>query len=289
MLWYPGWGDFVERAHAMGQLTDAQWERYARQAPAGSRRLKARPRVRRGEPIPIRIADGPARVGSTCKLMAVARKTITLGGVVIERDRDAGGWTMNPRGEGGTEGNEIAPSPEVLAQLPDGPHTLVIEYDLKICTSWETQDDPIARTTMRLESQTEIVAADATTVTIRPGPLPQAMRKEFQVTRRERTTDERVEIDVTVPRTPDTGIGYRVFARHPVTGKEQELGLLAWQNPRSTFRTFLNAPSEIGDVPFDVVMRADPAAALRTTDVFEIYDGELVFENVPLLVRTQQR
>src|SRR5688572_4852644 len=76
--WLPAWGDFIERANGLGVLSDGQWERYARQAPIGTRWLKVRPRVRRTDGIPFQLHARPARVGSNCNLMAMARKTVAI-------------------------------------------------------------------------------------------------------------------------------------------------------------------------------------------------------------------
>src|SRR5205823_11607781 len=55
------WGNFVESARAAGKVSDEAWKRYAQQAlPL---KLIARANVRRGDPLPIRVDYGPARLG----------------------------------------------------------------------------------------------------------------------------------------------------------------------------------------------------------------------------------
>ena len=80
------------------------------------------------------------------------------------------------------------------------------------------------------------------------------------------------------------GVGFRVFAR-AVNGVEEEIGTLAWNNPRIARGTFLTSNFEPRDGPFDIILRADREAAVETTDVFEIWDGQLVFEDVPVKPR----
>jgi hypothetical protein len=60
-VWQPGWGDFVEAARTLGNVTDAQWQRYARAALMLE--LTSSPTWQRGESLPMQV-DHNVRVGA---------------------------------------------------------------------------------------------------------------------------------------------------------------------------------------------------------------------------------
>lgn len=172
IAWYPPWGDFIELARATGQVSDTQWNRYLVQAVASALSLKVDPRVRRGDPIPMQIHRRPGRVGLAFSMTVVAQLTFTIDGVVVDTNRVARGWSVNLR-EGGIESDRIDLSPEVLARLSDGPHTLTMSCAMRITTSIDKTGDPVTQTVVELEAPVEIVPADAETMNLpRHGPPP---------------------------------------------------------------------------------------------------------------------
>jgi hypothetical protein len=60
--WLGGWGDFIEVARDSKSVSDAQWQRYAKQAAV--LQLQARPNVRRGDKLPVRIFFSQMRIAS---------------------------------------------------------------------------------------------------------------------------------------------------------------------------------------------------------------------------------
>ena len=57
--WLREWGDFIETAHREGKLDDARWRQYARNLCTFA--MRVRPRVRRGDPLPILITADETR------------------------------------------------------------------------------------------------------------------------------------------------------------------------------------------------------------------------------------
>lgn len=129
-LFWPGLaGDVIEDAHAAGKLSDARWERYARQATVIS--LRVRPRVRPGDDLPFELVFSQNRAGSRTSLYASYAdpailvddlpSTVRRGAVNI----GAGGMTTVPRAV-------LAPK---LAALGAGRHRLRVSLDLNIAAS----------------------------------------------------------------------------------------------------------------------------------------------------------
>lgn len=81
--WNPEWGDFIEMVNLDGDVTDEQMQRYRDQSVVLA--CEVRPRIRRGEPLPLKFSNEEARLSTGSVVMATAlAKTTTLDGRSIE-------------------------------------------------------------------------------------------------------------------------------------------------------------------------------------------------------------
>src|SRR5690606_37651967 len=67
--WSLAWGDIIEQARLAGQVSDEQWETYARQAVAHAITLRLNQRLRRFEGVSFWVDYAPGRVGRQSSLM----------------------------------------------------------------------------------------------------------------------------------------------------------------------------------------------------------------------------
>ncbi|MGH7180003.1 MAG: hypothetical protein ACREJC_21680, partial [Tepidisphaeraceae bacterium] len=76
-------------------------------------------------------------------------------------------------------------------------------------------------------------------------------------------------------------VGFRTFYR---TNDTEFAGpLVAMNAPGGEFPKVSRVPALRPETDkLDVIFHADPAAAAQTVDIFEIWDGELVFKDVPI-------
>ena len=63
--WNPRWGDLIEAAHVAGALPQEKWILYAKQAFSSAFKVEVRPKVHRGDPIPVRITNLNSRAGNS--------------------------------------------------------------------------------------------------------------------------------------------------------------------------------------------------------------------------------
>jgi hypothetical protein len=78
--WATGWGDLIESAHATGDLSGADWKRYAEQAVAGMYVVRYRTKVASDTPFSYALDSRGARVGSRPTLMSSTR----VAGLVVD-------------------------------------------------------------------------------------------------------------------------------------------------------------------------------------------------------------
>jgi hypothetical protein len=150
--WAAAWGDLIESAHAAGDLSAADWKRYAEQAVAGMYVVRYRTKVSSDTPFSYALESRGARVGSRPTLMS---STHVVGLVIdsVERmnraDDHGTGITLSPTpypgltyrpvgkgelairitmGGGGLEG----PQWRVFRGLQPGPHDGYVRVDVNI-------------------------------------------------------------------------------------------------------------------------------------------------------------
>ena len=289
--WAPAWGELLEASRNAGQLSNEQWDRYIAQSVCLS--LEARPMVRRGDPLPVRISWGPPRAGKAVFTLDVAlepevkigEETAALyqGGPASRRFQVAPGATNTDVLAEGV----CYLKPELLAKLPDGTHTVNVAARVMSRGPVQTRARVVAGKASRVElaAKWELVPADRPTVRVTADighrEAVEAALKLYGV-----------EYSVG-PQQPGRMTGYFDCNRPPVTLCYDAYVRVGFS--RLPFGPVVLSPEGQGGrfpmgtvVPgppmeattVDVVLEPSAERATRTVDVFEIWGEPVVLKGV---------
>lgn len=282
--WLPEWGEIIETIHAAGQLSDDRWKRYAKQS--GSFALQLRPQVRRGDPIPVRVARGPARVGGTRNTGGLWQEMHFEGLEIAGFKQHAGGSigsSLHPSG-GGSGGWSPRLKPEQSEKLQPGPQPVRLSMIVKIFErpSWSFKPDgpPIVEYPVELEGTFELVEPDVQTVTLIDAPeRADAVRAAVKIRdgAYERSREGEVEFMIDVTASPVT-LAHDVIVR--AGGREVKMGTITCRAGTGTSTNVNGKLPDLRGDRVDIVLRPSLDAAHATTELVELWDGEVVIPNV---------
>lgn len=280
--WGVGWGNLLEMARAKNRLSDKQWKRYAKQAVRGVfYKLQLRPRVRLGDLLPYRIMVQSGRVGQNSPL------SVDVHDVRVR-------W-----------GNEPEPHTEFLwpKQLDDqctisvsyrweanyfphrlsvGPHVVHLTGDIWIGPSKGFDDvTAIAKVPLDMVGKTTLNPSDKPSVVLVSNPsLDAAVRRSLYVRLpvvKSRGGVRQVIVGVNnnpvalsfavILRTAD---GHRYLAGHVTFG--------AHTGNTSEGLPFM--PAWMIRKHVDVILKSDPAGAVQSVDITQVWEGEIIFKDV---------
>jgi hypothetical protein len=283
--WLPAWGTFLEAAYDAGRLDADRWDRYLRQSV--ELRMMLRPRIRRGDPLPVAAYVDRVRVGDERRFTVSYGRIapLSVSGVPLARD-DGTGTPGVLNGVGVDQYFAVLrPDPTALAQLADG--ELVARGDVNVAiTDVKHLSAPPVHFVARPEVRFTLLPADQPSVTpIEEPDLADRLRRAF---------DARLIVD---PRGPGTlsldmvgdvpaSLGFDVLVR--AAGREWPMGRFAiWQgsfktSPERTNVSYVNPGALPGltAASVDIVLRSNPSASLESIYMTEVWDGEVVFEDV---------
>jgi hypothetical protein len=287
--WDTFWGDVIETARPKGHVTDAQLQRFLRTAFDQATSLSIRPSARAGSRVMLFLDRRPARVGSQGSYRARVEYGRTRIGdhVVIEKGQRRGGLTLSAssRGRGGSA-IEIEVSP--------GSYTVSAEAE---CSIWPASVDPgdgepLVRWVKTFTAPLRVEPEDVEVVARRPDPaLEDTLCELIDVGECVLVAfgrSLRAQVRLKLPQ-PPVNVAFDVYWR--VGEREWLIDYLVV--PAGSRGTALTAPpilhrqtqldgfpSWVGSV--DLVLRTNPRAAEATVDITEVWDGEIVIEDVPL-------
>ena len=289
--WDKRWGGFVEVARAAGTLDDARWSRYARQA--FDFKLKVRPRVRQGDPLPVDFTINSPRLGPTASFGAWYEwSAVRVGGTShapakLGLEPGAIGVRVGSWGETG----QPSVGGDVTESLPPGPTTVAGTVRF-----WVGPSSGISRPSMRpspalAAGQVDVVAA----LTVLPRDAP----AEFVVNDPALAGPMRAAVSVELRHDSSVGMRYLVTVSHNPTplhhrllarrgGKEVPLDDLPVQFSADTTIEAFDGIVDDPAIPFlaaggcDLILRPDLDAIKHSTDPTRPWGGELVFKNVPI-------
>jgi hypothetical protein len=302
--WTPAWGDLLEHLHTKGKLSAAQWTRYWQQGLV--LKLMVRPRIRRGDAIPLRFTIEPDRTGTvtdsrvvdfdaTFRLEGIDPVTVRCDAVTqFHSSLFDDTFAISPSGRHvenfvllAGSGNtvrgwniELSPADWMKVQK---------RLALSVIAKCTMEEFDSTATAPRVEKSIEcaIVPADESTVTpcgeefstatIR-GVFTTPMISQYQLHQLRQTS---VVIEAT--RTP-VPLAFSVWLR--VKGEEHYLGPLAHPcGPLGAFRfNYINEDAEDEPVPkqpapAEIVLRSDPRVAICTLDQGTFWVGEVVLKS----------
>ncbi|MGA2500566.1 MAG: hypothetical protein ABSH20_22730, partial [Tepidisphaeraceae bacterium] len=275
--WVPAWGDIVESAHSQGQTSTEQWNLYIKQAPQIE--FRVRPRIRQGAPLPI-ARNYSARVGKRGDVFVKRRGTAAnINGFATDDYAGRGLDIAVLFRLFNTHATVIPADDPALAKLPLGVHPLHWSLDQWIYdTAPRDFADPLPALAFGhhdFHPQFEIVAEETVTLTPRP-ELKDRMAKcvAARVVRGDKDT---INGGVMVQSVP-MPVAFEIVLRSGQ--KEWKAGELA--APVSSTQQWFGISAKAGEIgeTCDVVLRPSRAAAEKTLDLTEIWDGEMVVKNV---------
>jgi hypothetical protein len=283
--WEAEWGEWVEAALAAGKLSDAERDRYFRQAVAGCYvGLKVRPRVRRGDPFYVTpVGEFDPRLAGQRGIRFVEWPVLRLDGKTVVCTTDRWGFqALIPPGV-----PLARPDLVPYDSLTDGRHTMVLSAKVWVSTK---SNAPSAEVPVRVEAEWELVPTGAGSVELVEAP---ELREQI-----EPQVWAGVEADpvregahgrvlLTFNRLP-LGVAYDVVLR--AGQKEWPAGRVSaaagtWA-PRITDTHMLQG-FDAGKV--DVVLRPNPEAAEGTLDVLRVWNHEIVTRDVLVARRPPPR
>ena len=277
-------GDLIDAARAAGKLPDDKWKQYVRNAV--QYQLVARPQVRRGDDVIVRITESSARCGSRTRIYRWTESTLGPSDLATaERNRLGGRNNSSSFGAGssGSTGHRIVLDPKLLANAAEGTKTLRMKLKVDLYDR-DTDGTPpeVASKSFDLQTTWDLVAADAPTVKAVEDPSARAAVEKSIGVRQisvNRSSPQHANLMIDV-RSPPVALAYRVILR--AGGREWPVGsIYVSANSNSSWGT--GGPvTGLDPNVVDVVLRPDRRTALDTVDMHEYWTGEVVIKNVPV-------
>jgi hypothetical protein len=277
--WDPAFGNFIDGARQANQLDDARYHRYAAQAARFA--LIVRPRINRGDPLPFAICELPARVGSRSSLKVIYTTTGSIDGLVVAGRVSS--LTLLTDNDHDTVASAMSLAPNVADQLADGRHEAKVVVHLEFhSTSDRPETTPLLWTKKVLTAPFELLPADPSAVEVaRDDALRPTIERAVRVTQADyrKWSEDELQIALRLDTVP-VDVAFDAFVRtadgteHPVTS----IATVAGAEKSAVAGGSIAIPNLPGDV--EVVLRPSVRAAKRTTDVFGVWDGEIVKRDV---------
>jgi len=299
--WNPAWGDWLAGGVLDGTLSDERRGRFLSQSfAAGTATLTVRPDVRRGEPLPMMLRVTGVRAGTSGlaggrpRLVVVRDsrdRVVVVDGVEPpppRRDAGHGIGRSMLEASGGVQTWVQHPA-DALRPLPIGPHTVEVRQQFRITDGLGEDARQLGTVDARASATFTLHEADAELVRrVRDESLRPAMAAAITAESLERHAGDPDHASLTLRvNSPPVDVGFDVALRQG--DREWPAGTLAWAAKRGSLQSGTGArtPGLRGGEPVDVVLRPSVRAAAGTTDVFAIWDHELVIPGVP--VKTNER
>ena len=293
-VWDAGWGDWLETVRTEGKLSPEQWSRYWRQA--WTWKLTTRPRVRRGDPLPVWIAATSPRIGSrTTARFAIVPDIVEwkLGEhlcdpVLVQRVTGTLGWS--PARE--RIGVHIIPDDDLLARLLDGPLPVRCTIELMTIDRDRAGASPnaVRGATASVPARLDVTGTFALTpasgppvALVTPADAASGMRQSVSVTGMT-VTPEDVGLHLSVLN-PPLHVACRVVLR--AADREWDMGMVVVGQGQTTVRSFSRAvlPDDAQALrrarEVQLVLRPDARLAATTVNMWSIWGADIV---VPVAV-----
>ena len=279
--WAKSVGNLLLQARRAGALDEAGLSRYIRQGVQLS--LEARPRVAMDGEAAARMHVRPLRTGEQewLKLRMAMVKTTMDGNVVVERE-DRWGSSMNIAPVG-TSSSSI---PTPVAGLAPGKHEVRQEWSLWVTESHGHDEGRMVPWKQEFVAAFELLGPGESTVTMtKDEALQEVMEKKVRLSQLRIEDGKHVSGAIDMQQLP-MAVGFDViFRTRDENGVVREEVLAQVNAPAGAWHGHgiggdLKTPIR-GD-KVDVVLRASRAAAEKTVDLTEIWDGSIEFKDVAI-------
>lgn len=282
--WLVEWGDLVDQAHALDLVSPQDWRTYARQGIAPIR-LRLRPHVQRGDPVPVGIVIGPSRVGSSTPLLI----EVGPGPIEVDGRRAFGQWFGDkqirwPASESDRQGSFAWMydwGHLVDPHLSDGEHEWRMPVSVTVYDGRDPQAVVLVDVSLSVGGRSAVLPAGRPTVrAIEDESLRAAVERSLQVYHAELDADRgRIRL---LFRTvgPPAPLAFDISMR----SGEQEWSCFDYAVGAGVHG---GGGGEVEVKGFqgeriDVAFRPSAEAAAASFDLAEYWGGEVVIRNVPV-------
>lgn len=310
--WDPNEGDLLEVAHANGLLKPGTWATYAKQA--ARFQVRGRSKAVQGEPWSVDIVSASARLGDGAGVgggggqLALAPVLIesTIDGTPVDIGIGPGRFSSQfNMSHGGTSWSTVRPR----IDLPPGDYTLRTRWKLRVVPGYAARvpgvhsPEPLAEwEEARSTLLTVVPPGTALVVPVRDESLRAEMTKRVRADQCEIAPEPSTPQTVMLSGmlyfdTPPMDVAFDVFWRvTPPAGPDGALpqpieipvGIVTARKPATGQMTMGTGTSKSTPrepwmntvATIDIILRPSIDAALKTTDIDRIWDGEIVIQDV---------
>ncbi|MBX3382179.1 MAG: hypothetical protein KF864_01590 [Phycisphaeraceae bacterium] len=280
--WRPGVGDLFEMIDAQGLVTPEQARRYVENA--GTPTLEWRARIEAMKPLPVNIAMGPLRVGSTRGIR------IVIDDVQAVAD-DGRVWRSSGKLISRVGAVSRSAWPVLIpVEFEEGSHPVTLRARVKLSIDDGTSAEAVGFVDARAVAVVWVLPRGVLSVAMRPDEtLAPAIRGAMSV------RDMKLEVfagdlwlnGMVVLENAPMGCSFEIFARQG----QEDGSVREWRVGEMTGRAFggslwngihSKVPGMRPGV-VDIVLRSSPEPAQKGVEVLEAWQGELVFEGVEVV------
>lgn len=281
--WLSEWGDLVDAADAQGEISAEQRIAYVRQALVSGANMNMSMRetiVERDGPesLPIQFAIGNSRLGGSRQFWLLAElESLNVGGIDIPINGSSS--FLNVRAVAASSSQSVR-----LVDLPSGLSELHAVWRL---TAVDVPGGPpIVEWTTEFSKSIDVVRPEESGVVLAAGGVSvEQMKASVSIQRLAVTESEGSPRNANCTllfSSPPASLAFEVLLR--AGGREWSIGHVAMKAGGGGHSFALGGQiAGLEAKSVDVVFRASAAAAERTVDLYEIWDGEIVLEGVELV------
>ena len=309
--WKPAWGVFVEGLLLSDRLDKERWEKYCCQS--SSFRFEARRRLRRGDPLPLRLTSAPSTRTGTLFIRPVALDEVQIGPVRLTEAELTTRLTPSPDDELRrvvvTRGQRLASSQRhpiedflahsrafLLAEpsinsLSNGKHRISVQYRVAASvvampapgTLFSTAPVVDTHFVERVEQMIDLVDAGTPAVDlVTPQELQDGVAKSISIDAiyaDRRPTHQTVDFALRIT-SPPMPLSFRVFLRHG--GTEWDCGSIVCPKGSTVTRTFSLRDDNLLASQASIILRPDVEAPHTSIDIEQVWGGSFSIVEVPV-------
>lgn len=280
--WSTRWGDFVESAIVGGHLTDRQTQRYFAQGVRVS--LSARRRVEHGDTFPCHVVVRTDRLGNarTFAVRIESGQHLTIAGPdgSVRSLRTGGGMTMIGAQSIGMFGT----SHEI--DLPPGEYRATARVEFQILDGFGSGAPVLATIEVQRVTGFEVVPSGEAAIATRSNPeFDERVREAVEVRQLEITSfrDAPQLQGFVYTDSPPLPLAFDVYARDGE--REWMVGNFTSSAPGRAGRNFMGPAEGFDGDTVTIILRSSTEAAKTDVSITEIWEGELIFEDLPVTRR----
>jgi hypothetical protein len=291
--WDTAWGDILDFAAAGGLLSEEQLARNARNAPVWT--MQVRPKVVEGDDWVVALALGPSRVGNAPAgrmplVFQPQLREIRSGDRVLYANRGIGASRMGIHSGGGSAMTQRLQVPEGES----GVYEVTALWELGVAVDYDR--DPIVTWTEEREAKIEILPQGTTSIELVDDPgMRERVLQSLSLTQGLRVSPQALsgvpQVGYGIQcRNPPMDLAFDLIARERLAAdapagtvpREWHVGSVAFSGGGSHNHGGGLEARGFDAAAVDLVLRPSVHAAQGTLGIYKIWDGEVVFRNVPV-------